>query len=64
MLSKDEKTIFEALRDSTEKYALKRLQRIYLKYNPNEEKNCLCTKVNRRIWRDIFYNWFDNVKEN
>lgn len=63
MLSKDEKTVFEALRESTEKHALKRIQRIYLKYNQNEEKNCLCTKVSRRIWKDIFYNWFDNVKK-
>jgi hypothetical protein len=60
--TKDEIETIEARRGSFEKYDLKRVQRIYLKYNPEAEKSCLCTKVLRKIWIDIFFNWFDSVK--
>lgn len=62
MLTAKEKEYAEAVREFSDKYILVRLQRTYLKYNPKDEKNCLCTPNKRKLWKEMFYNWFDNVK--
>lgn len=62
MLTDNEKSHIEQVREFNDKFILVRLQRIYLKYNPNDKENCLCTSVKRKIWKEMFYNWFDSVK--
>lgn len=62
MLTEQEKSYAEAMREYSDKFILVKLQRTYLKYNPGDVENCLCTPVKRRLWKEMFYNWFDRVK--
>ena len=48
--------------DNIDKLHLQIFQRIFLKYNAEIPKNCLCTIVERRIWFTMFFSWYNESK--
>ena len=64
ILTEKEIQYIETNKNSVEKLVLMKFQRIYLKYNKNDERNCLCTATRRRIWKEMFFNWYNGVTQN
>lgn len=61
-LSNQEIRLFEKYRNETTKYGLKRLQKVYLRYNEGKS-NCMCKESSRRKYKKLFYDWYDGITD-
>ena len=50
------------LEKTKEKLFCQKLQRIFMKYNKEYVKSCLCTSVIRRLWLNSFETWYNESK--
>lgn len=61
-ISKDDREVFEQGKDNgwITKQSMKKLQRAYNNYmGPGKKiQNCMCNKVNRKIYHNIIYEWY------
>ena len=61
-LKVDSIPLFEASRDKQDKTTMKKLQLIYMEYNPEHKANCMCKKTSRKILHKAFYEWYDKTR--
>jgi len=57
-----DRELMDSFRGNFKKQALKAVQRVYLKYNPDEKYNCMCNAVTRKIKHAQFYEWYDKAR--
>jgi hypothetical protein len=62
-ITKEDIEIFKSskLKGWITKGSMKRLARAYNKYveKDNQIKNCMCNKINRKIYHNIIFEWYD-----
>lgn len=63
MLLEKEINIFNKHREDDSKFGCKQLQRVYMAHNPSHEENCMCKKLQRKIWHKVFIEWYDKTRD-
>lgn len=61
-LQEGEISLFESSRSFQDKTTMKKLQVVYMRYNPEHKANCMCKKTSRKILHKAFYEWYDKAR--